>query len=138
MSTVFDDSNTLNQLYEKRGLIKGVVIDVLSDFVLSYNFIDILKRFLCENVIRRDTLGIIYSGEYEIDEEGYFGENKVLFYFHYGLDETKEDIVTYEELCDYLEVACEFFINKHADKKAEVIKLLELLREKYKLNDSFS
>lgn len=133
MSTVFDDSNNLNQFYEKSGLTKGVVIDVLSDFVLSYNFIDILKRFLSENVIRRDTLGVIYSDEYEADEEGYFGENKVLFYFYYGLDETKEDIVIYEELCDYLQVACEFYIDKNPDKKEIIEEYMNKIKEKYNI-----
>ncbi|MBH0333808.1 hypothetical protein ABH14_29455 [Brevibacillus brevis] len=83
---------------------KGSVIDVLGDFVLEYGFV---KRFRRNYVTRQDYLGIVYSEEFEIGDEGYFGENKVLFY--YGLDD-EYDIVNYQELYDYLQVTCEFYV----------------------------
>ncbi|WGV62516.1 ribonuclease toxin immunity protein CdiI [Brevibacillus brevis] len=79
-------------------------MDVLGDFVLEYGFV---KRFRRNYVTRQDYLGVVYSDEFVIGDEGYFGENKVLFY--YGLDD-EYDIVNYQELYDYLQVACEFYV----------------------------
>ncbi len=136
MVNLFNDSNNLKEIYIKNGFTKGVVVDVLSDFVLSYNFIEILKRFLSENVIRRDTIGVVYADEYEPDEEGYFGEDKVLFYYYYGLDEIVEDVVTHEELCAYLEITCNFYSEKYPEKKIEAKNLLKQIKEKYKIKES--
>ncbi|WP_420976700.1 ribonuclease toxin immunity protein CdiI [Bacillus vallismortis] len=122
--------------YINKNLKKQNVINVLVELTLNYNFLETLQRFLVENVVRRDTLGVVYSDEYDAYEEEYFGEDKVLFYYYYGLDEIQEDIVTHKELCSYLEVACDFYIKKHPDKKREVKKLLEQIKEKYKIKGS--
>ncbi|PFX35180.1 hypothetical protein COL31_30795, partial [Bacillus pseudomycoides] len=59
-----------------------------------------------------------------------------LFYYYYGLDETQEDIVNHEELCDYLGVACDFYIKKYPDKKVEVKNLLEQIKGKYQIKEN--
>ncbi|MEC0696341.1 ribonuclease toxin immunity protein CdiI [Bacillus atrophaeus] len=122
--------------YFNKNLKKQNVINVLVDLTLDYNFIETLQRFLVENVVRRDTLGVVYSDEYDPYEEEYFGEDKVLFYYYYGLDEIKEDIVTHDELCNYLEVACDFYIKKHPNKNIEVKNLLEQIKEKYQIKEN--
>ncbi|MBD1381384.1 ribonuclease toxin immunity protein CdiI [Metabacillus arenae] len=122
--------------YLNKDLKKQNVINVLLELTIDYNFIETLQRFLDENVVRRDTLGVVYSDEFDTSEEEYFGEDKVLFYYYYGLDEIKEDIVTHEELCDYLEVACDFYIKKHPDKKIEAKNLLEQIKEKYQIKEN--
>ncbi|MCI3197303.1 MULTISPECIES: ribonuclease toxin immunity protein CdiI [Bacillus] len=122
--------------YFNKNFKKQNVINVLVELTLDYNFIETLQRFLVENVVRRDTLGVVYSDEYDPYEEEYFGEDKVLFYYYYGLDEIKEDIVTHDELCNYLEVACDFYIKKHPNKKIEVKNLLEQIKEKYQIKEN--
>ncbi|KAA6448882.1 ribonuclease toxin immunity protein CdiI [Bacillus atrophaeus] len=122
--------------YFNKNFKKQNVINVLVELTLDYNFIETLQRFLAENVVRRDTLGVVYSDEYDPYEEEYFGEDKVLFYYYYGLDEIKEDIVTHDELCNYLEVACDFYIKKHPNKKIEVKNLLEQIKEKYQIKEN--
>ncbi|PEI31419.1 ribonuclease toxin immunity protein CdiI [Bacillus pseudomycoides] len=122
--------------YTNKNLKKQNVINVLVELTLDYNFIEILQGFLVENVVRRDTLGVVYSDEFDPDDDEYFGEDKVLFYYYYGLDETQEDIVNHEELCDYLGVACDFYIKKYPDKKVEVKNLLEQIKGKYRIKEN--
>lgn len=122
--------------YINKNLKKQNVINVLVELTLDYNFIETLQRFLVENVVRRDTLGVVYSDEFDPYDDEYFGENKVLFYYYYGLDEIKEDIVDHEELCDYLGVACDFYIKKYPDKKVEVKNLLEQIKKKYQIKEN--
>ncbi|MDH6351171.1 ribonuclease toxin immunity protein CdiI [Brevibacillus parabrevis] len=75
-------------------------------------------------------MAVIYSDEYDVGDEGYFGENCILFY--YGVDDTY-DIVSYKELYDYLQVACNFYIEKNEDKKDEVNEYLLRIKEKYSI-----
>ncbi|CAH1225067.1 ribonuclease toxin immunity protein CdiI [Paenibacillus sp. JJ-223] len=132
MTTVYDDKNKFILRYEENGLEKGSVIDVLGDFVLEYDFVKVLDGFLNEYVERRDYMGVIYSDEYDVGEEGYFGENSVLFY--YGVDDNY-DIVSYKELYDYLKVACSFYIEKNADQKDLINKSLLRIKEKYNIKE---
>ncbi|WP_257142354.1 ribonuclease toxin immunity protein CdiI, partial [Bacillus pseudomycoides] len=69
--------------YTNKNLKKQNVINVLVELTLDYNFIEILQGFLVENVVRRDTLGVVYSDEFDPDDDEYFGEDKVLFYYYY-------------------------------------------------------
>ncbi|SFD38333.1 hypothetical protein SAMN04488168_13612 [Bacillus sp. 491mf] len=133
MSTNFDDKNKLIQMYEEKGLNKGSVIDVLGDFVMNYNFVRILEGFLKEYVERRDYSGVVYSDDFYKDDEEYFGENKVLFY--YGVDEGMEDIVTYKELCEYLQTVCEFYIERYPEHTENVEELFLKIKDKYNIKD---
>ena len=128
MNTVYDDKNKLILMYEEKGLEKGSVIDVLGDFVLEHDIVKVLEGFLNEYIERRDYMGVIYSDEYDVGDEGYFGENRVLFY--YGVDDNY-DIVSYKELYDYLQVACNFYIEKNSDKKDEINEYLLRITSKY-------
>jgi hypothetical protein len=130
MSTVSEDSKKLIQMYKEKGLNKSVVIDVLCDYVLDYNFVKILDSFLKEAVPRGQYNGVIHSDAYDPDEEEYFGENSVLFYYCIAEDDF-EAIVTHEELCSYLEVASEFYIAKHPKQTNEVKHYLPQIKEKY-------
>ncbi|ANY66263.1 hypothetical protein BBD42_07120 [Paenibacillus sp. BIHB 4019] len=132
MTTVYDDKNKFILRYEENGLEKGSVIDVLGDFVLEYDFVKVLDGFLNEYVDRRDYMGVIYSDEYNVGDEGYFGENSVLFY--YGADDNY-DIVSYKELYDYLQVACSFYIEKNADQKDLISESLLKIKDKYSIEE---
>ncbi|ASJ52155.1 hypothetical protein BP422_00465 [Brevibacillus formosus] len=132
MTTVYDDKNKLILKYEEKGLEKGSVIDVFGDFVLQHDFVKVLEGFLKEYVERRDYMGVIYSDEYDVGDEGYFGESSVLFY--YGVDDNY-DIVSYKELYDYLQVACNFYIEKNADKKDEINDYLLRIKDKYSIEE---
>ncbi|MFP3729157.1 ribonuclease toxin immunity protein CdiI [Priestia filamentosa] len=130
MNTISEDSKRFNQMYREKGLNKGVVIDVLRTYVIWYNFVKILDSFFKENVPRRQYSGVIHSDAFDPDDEGYFGENNVLFYYCIGEDDF-EDIVTYEELCSYLEVASEFYMTKYPEQTNEIRHYLSKIKEKY-------
>ncbi|MCV9948661.1 MULTISPECIES: ribonuclease toxin immunity protein CdiI [Paenibacillus] len=132
MNTVYNDKNKLILMYEEKGFEKGSVIDVLGDFVLEHDIVKVLEGFLNEYIERRDYMGVIYSDEYDVGDEGYFGENRVLFY--YGVDDNY-DIVSYKELYDYLQVACNFYIEKNSDKKDEINEYLLRIKSKYGIEE---
>ncbi|KXZ20704.1 hypothetical protein AXI59_13785 [Bacillus nakamurai] len=133
MEHIFKDSKSCIEYFKKRNLNKSHVVDVLVEFILLYDFQDILNGFLQEDVVRRDTVGVVFSSEFDKNDEEYFGENKVLFY--YGTDEDWEDIVTHEELCNYLEAACDFYIEKHPEHTEDTEKLLLKIKAKYNVKD---
>lgn len=118
--------------FKMNGLNKDFVITVLARFVIDFNFVNILIGFLNENVLRRDTIGVVYSDEFEVGDDSYFGENKVLFY--YGIDDDWHDIVTYDELCSYLQVACDFFMERNKEKADEARKIMIQIKEKYEMD----
>lgn len=117
---------------KQSGLSKAAVVDVLNLYANKNNFIQYLIDFKNKDGERREYHGVIYSEEYEKDDEGYFGENKVLFYS--GDGEEDYDIVNYNELYDYLNVACEFYIEKNFEHKEIIEELLMEIKEQYKIN----
>ncbi|AKP77782.1 ribonuclease toxin immunity protein CdiI [Priestia aryabhattai] len=133
MSTSFDDKNKLIQMYEQKGLNKGSVMDVLCDFVMEYDFVRILEGFLKEYVERRDYMGVVYSDAFDKEDEEFFGENHVLFY--YGVDAEGEDTVTHEELYKYLQTACEFYIKRYPEHTENVEELLSKIKDQYDIKD---
>jgi hypothetical protein len=116
---------------KQNNLNKGAVIDVLNIYVNGGIFLQRLKEFISKEGERREYNGVIYSDEYEQDDEGYFGEDKVLFYSGDGDDDY--DIVNYDELYKYLSVACEFYIEKNSENKETIGALLVEIKEKYKI-----
>ena len=100
---------------KQNNLNKGAVIDVLNTYVNGCKFQQYLEDFKNKDGERREYHGVIYSEEYEKDDEHYFGEKKVLFYS--GDDDDAYDIVNYDELYKYLSVTCEFYIEKHENEK---------------------
>lgn len=104
-------------MMEKNYLDKGQVVNVLSSYVYGSRFIQHLDKFITKEGERDQFYGVIYSDEFDIDDEGYFGENKVLFY--------TGDYIDYDDL--YLYFACEFYISKHEDEKDIVEEKLEFI-----------
>ncbi|MDS0528096.1 ribonuclease toxin immunity protein CdiI [Clostridium sp. SHJSY1] len=112
---------------------KYAVIDVLNLYVNGKRFFERLEDFAKKNGERREYHGVIYSEEYEKDDEGYFGENKILFYSGDYADEedNPEDIVEYDEFYKYLEVACEFFLERNPSQKEKVEELILEIKKTY-------
>lgn len=106
---------------------KLAVIDVLNICVNGNQFLRDLDCFANKDGERYEYFGIIYSEEYDKDDEEYFGEHKILFYS--GDDDDACDIVTYDEMYEYLRVACEFYIEKHECDKDIVNKKLLSIKE---------
>ncbi|MGE0911923.1 ribonuclease toxin immunity protein CdiI [Bacillus atrophaeus] len=104
---------------------------VLAKFALDFDFIKVLDGFFKEDVIRRDTIGVVYSDEFAESDEGYFGEDKVLFY--YGVDNNWHDIITFGELCNYLQIVCDFYVEKHNEEAEVVQRYLQKIKKKYKV-----
>ena len=131
MSDIYQDSKNLIKLYNDQGLDKRSVIDVITSYVLNDDFVDTLNDFLNEDPYRRNYMGVTYWDEFDETEEEYFGENKVLFYC--GVECENYDIVTYEELYLYLDVASKFYGQNNPDKIVDMEIILKQIREKYKI-----
>ncbi|MEI4804032.1 ribonuclease toxin immunity protein CdiI [Bacillus sp. FJAT-51639] len=131
MGNLQEDYQLLIDRFKKNGLTKSFVITVLAKFALDFDFIKVLDGFFNEDVIRRDTIGVVYSNEFDKNDTGYFGEDRILFY--YGVDENWYDIITFGELCNYLQVVCDFYVEKHDDKVEEVQEYLQKIKGKYKV-----
>lgn len=116
-----------NEMMNKNYLDKGTVIDVLNTYVNGSRFLEHLDKIKNKEPETNQILGIIYSEEYEKDDDEYFGENKVLFY----AGDDCYDIIDYDELYLYLYFACEFYIKKHEDEKEIVQEELLSIKEKY-------
>ncbi|WP_366248128.1 ribonuclease toxin immunity protein CdiI [Terribacillus aidingensis] len=124
--------NVYEEFIEKmkqNNLTKEAVIDVLNLYVNGRNFLQHLEEFKNKEGERREYNGIIYSEEYDPDEEEYFGENKVLFYSGDGEDDY--DIVNYDELYHYINAACNFYIEKNPEKKEVIEDLSMKIKAKY-------
>ncbi|MED1178288.1 MULTISPECIES: ribonuclease toxin immunity protein CdiI [Bacillus] len=117
------------EMMKQYNLTKEAVIDVLNLYVNGRNFLQHLEEFKNKEGERREYNGIIYSDEYEQDEEEYFGQNKVLFYSGDGDDDY--DIVSYDELYQYISTACNFYIERNPEKKELIEELLMKIKEKY-------
>ncbi|QII50373.1 hypothetical protein G3M81_17295 [Bacillus paralicheniformis] len=117
------------EMMKQNNLTKEAVIDVLNLYVNGRNFLQHLEEFKNKEGERREYNGIIYSDEYEQDEEEYFGQNKVLFYSGDGDDDY--DIVSYDELYQYISAACNFYIEKNPEKKELIEELSMKIKEKY-------
>lgn len=119
----------LIEIMKQNALNKAAVIDVLNIYVNGRSFQQHLEDFKNKEGERREYNGVIYSDEYEQDDEEYFGQNKVLFYSGDGEDD--HDIVNYEELYKYLSTACEFYIGKNPEKKEVIEKLLLKVKDEF-------
>ncbi|MBW6411870.1 ribonuclease toxin immunity protein CdiI [Clostridium weizhouense] len=113
---------------KQNNLNKEAVIDVLNIYVNGSKFLQYLEDFKNKYGERREYHGVIYSEEYEQDDDDYFGENRVLFY---SGDDDAYDIVNYDKMYKYLSIACEFYIEKNEDEKEIIQKELSLIEESY-------
>ncbi|MBN1056050.1 hypothetical protein DVW05_11925 [Clostridium botulinum] len=111
-------------MMEKNYLDKGQVINVLNTYVYGSKFLQHLDKFINKEGEREQFYGVVYSEDFEKDDDGYFGENKILFYAG-----DYDDIIDYEDL--YLYFTCEFYIEKHEDEKEIVQEKLLLIEEAY-------
>lgn len=117
---------------KQNNLNKEAVIDVLNIYVNGSKFLQYLEDFKNKYGERREYHGVIYSEEYEQDDDDYFGENRVLFYS--GDDDDAYDIVNYDEMYKYLSIACEFYIEKYEDEKDIVNEQLLSIKKIYGVN----
>lgn len=119
----------INEMKKYEGLNKGCIIDVLNSYVNGSKFLEHLNDFLYMRGSSQQYSGVIFSSEMDEDDDEYFGENKVMFYYDQGDDDY--DIADYKECYRYLEATANFYIKYHEEEKEAVTKLLEQIREKY-------
>ncbi|MBL3647837.1 ribonuclease toxin immunity protein CdiI [Bacillus vallismortis] len=119
------------EMMKQNNLTKEAVIDVLNLYVNGRNFLHHLEEFKNKDGERREYNGVIFSDEYEQDDEEYFGQNKVLFYSGDGDDDY--DIVDYDELYQYLSATCNFYLEKNPEKKEVIEELSKKIKEKYNI-----
>lgn len=109
-------------MMRKNYLDKGQVINVLSTYVYGNKFLQHLDKFISKEGERGQFYGVVYSEDFEKDDDGYFGENKVLFYAG-----DYDDIIDYDDLYLYLYFACESYIGRHEYEKEIVQEKLALI-----------
>ncbi|MEH6962899.1 ribonuclease toxin immunity protein CdiI [Priestia megaterium] len=119
---------------KQNNLNKEAIIDVLNRYVNGHDFLQRLEDFKNKEGERREYRGVIYSDEYEQDDDEYFGRHHVLFYS--GNGDEDYDIVNDEELYPYISAACEFYIRKHAEKEKIIKELLLKIKETYSHSQS--
>jgi len=114
---------------KKNYLDKGTVIDVLNSYVNGCDFLKKLEKIKNKETERSQVLGVIYSEDFEHDDDGYFGENRVLFY----AGDDCYDIIDYDDLYLYLYFTCEFYIENHPEEKSIVNKIFKEIEEVYNI-----
>jgi len=118
----------LKYFYEKR-YNDDILISYLATQISGVYFIEFLQNIYDETEEGNEFEGYMISNNYYEDDEEYFGKNKIKFYSYVG--ELKEDILTYKEFYEYLQIASDFYIELHPEQKEEVIALLEKIKAKY-------
>ena len=117
----------------KEGLPIGQAMDLIENYMSRGTFKEMLEWFKDKTFANEEFYGVLYSEEYDKDEEGYFGEDKILIYVgNYDLDNT-DQIVSYDELYNYLKVACEYYIENIPEDKEEVEALLAGIKDTYNI-----
>ena len=119
----------IDEMKKYEGLNKGCIIDVLNYYVNGSKFLEHLDDFLNMRGSNQQYSGVIFSNEIDKDDDEYFGENKVMFFYDEGDDDY--DISDYEECYKYLEATAKFYIKHHENEKEIVINLLKRIKERY-------
>ena len=118
-----------DEMKKHEGLNKGCIIDVLNSYVNGGKFLQHLDDFLNMRGSNQQYSGVIFSNEIDKDDDEYFGENKVMFFYDEGDDDY--DISDYEECYKYLEATAKFYIKHHENEKDVFINLLKQIKERY-------
>ena len=124
-----DEYKQFNEKMKKNYLDKGTVIDVLNSYVNGCDFLKKLEKIKNKETERSQVLGVIYSEDFEHDDDGYFGENRVLFY----AGDDCYDIIDYDDLYLQLYFTCEFYIENHPEEKSIVNKIFKEIEEVYNI-----
>ena len=112
---------------------KAALVDLINIYMSDGKFKNMLKWFKDKTFSNQEFYGVMYSDEYEKDEEGYFGEDKILIYIGNDDWEDTDQIVSYDELYNYLKVACEYYIENIPEDKEEVENLLAGIKVTYSI-----
>ena len=112
---------------------KAALVDLINIYMSDGKFKNMLKWFKDKTFSNQEFYGVMYSDEYEKDEEGYFGEDKILIYVGNDDWDNTDQIVSYDELYNYLKVACEYYIENIPEDKEEVENLLAGIKVTYSI-----
>lgn len=124
-----DKYDEFSERMSKYCLDKCVTIDILNFFVNGGDFLNHLNNFKDKETERESMMGVIYSEDYEKDDDGYFGENKVCFY----MGDDAYDILDYSDMYMYLYFSCEFYIEKHPEEKEIVDEIFKEIEKVYNI-----
>lgn len=110
---------------------KEALIDLINIYMSNGKFKKMLGWIKDKTFEGEEFYGIMYPDEYKKDEEGYFGEDKILVYMGNDDLENKDQIVSYDELYSYLKIASEYYIENIPEDKEEVENLLTVIKVRY-------
>ena len=108
-------------------------MDLISIYMSNGRFKDMLEWFKDKKFKNHEFYGILYSDVYDKDEEGYFGEDKILIYVGNDDWDNTDQIVSYDELYNYLKAACEYYVKNIPEDKEEVENLLAGIKDTYNI-----
>lgn len=117
----------------KAKLVRGQAMDLISNYMSRGTFKEMLEWFKDKTFANEEFYGVLYSEDYDKDEEGYFGEDKILIYVGNDDWDNTDQIVSYDELYNYLKVACEYYIENIPEDKEEVENLLAGIKDTYNI-----
>ena len=112
---------------------KAALVDLINIYMSDGKFKKMLEWFKDKTFSNQEFYGVMYSDEYEKDEEGYFGEDKILIYIGNDDWDDTDQIVSYDELYNYLKVACEYYVENITEDKEEVENLLSGIKVTYNI-----
>ncbi|PWL50740.1 MAG: hypothetical protein DBY36_05910 [Clostridiales bacterium] len=84
-----------------------------------------------EGIAQDEEIRFHFASEVEKDDEEYFGDSGVMFYYDYPAEEEDTAIfLTNEEFFGVLQEKSEEYLQKHAEDRQEVAELLKEIRKK--------
>ena len=82
-----------------------------------------------------DEMVCVFSSELQTDDEDYFGENKVAYYFFEpAVKEDKQIVISYQEFYDIVYKYYSEYVRQHSEERDEIMRLLAELKNKLGLN----
>ncbi len=95
-------------------------------------FVPSLKKHAqLEGIAQNEEIGFHFASEVEKDDEEYFGDSGVMFYYDYPAEEEDTAIfLTNEEFFGVLQEKSEEYLQKRAEDRQEVAELLKEIRKK--------
>ena len=78
-----------------------------------------------------DEMVCVFSSELQTDDEDYFGENKVAYYFFEpAVKEDKQIVISYQEFYDIVYKYYSEYARQHSEEQDEIMRLLAELKNK--------
>lgn len=126
------------ELYVKYDINTKKMLDTFFKLLIEWrtkNFINVLQGYskLEGNAVNEE-MRCYFASEYQKNEEEYFGDTGIAFYFDYpAVDKDCIVILSYNEFWDVLNEKCQDYLRLDSSKEDEIAKLLSCIMERLQL-----